>query len=309
VVEQGRASLAALLAMPADGAAFVEGASAGLATLLRVWPLTRGSRVAVAPSEWGPNREAFAAAGHELVELPVDSSGAVDIDALEAWVRADPPALVHLVQAASHRGLVQPVREVVRAAGGVPVWVDAAQALGHLDTATGADAVYATSRKWLAGPRGVGIVAVAERHWHSLRVTRPGLAPAGLAPMRYLDSHDAHIAGRVGLANAVTEFVADGPEAVWARLLEVGRLTRAVLGEVPGWTVDDGAGAITALTPTAGQDVAAVRAGLLAAGILTTVSTAARAPGELAGPTLRVSPHVDADEAALERLARALPPS
>jgi pyridoxal 5-phosphate dependent beta-lyase len=45
---------------------------------------------------------------------------------------------------------------------GVPLWVDAAQALGHVDTARGADAVYATSRKWLTGPRGVGLLAVTE---------------------------------------------------------------------------------------------------------------------------------------------------
>ena len=41
------------------------------------------------------------------------------------------------------------------------MWVDAAQALGHVGTACGADAIYATSRKWLCGPRGIGVTVVA----------------------------------------------------------------------------------------------------------------------------------------------------
>ena len=74
-----------------------------------------------------------------------------------------PPAAVHLTQVTSHRALVQPAAAaaaICRAAG-VPLWVDAAQALGHVDTAWGADAIYGTSRKWLTGPRGVGVLGVA----------------------------------------------------------------------------------------------------------------------------------------------------
>ena len=41
---------------------------------------------------------------------------------------------------------------------GVPLVVDAAQSLGHTDVDLGADVVYGTSRKWLAGPRGVGVL-------------------------------------------------------------------------------------------------------------------------------------------------------
>ena len=42
-------------------------------------------------------------------------------------------------------------RQLCRAAG-VPLVLDAAQSLGHVDTDLGADVVYGTSRKWLAGP-------------------------------------------------------------------------------------------------------------------------------------------------------------
>jgi pyridoxal 5-phosphate dependent beta-lyase len=59
----------------------------------------------------------------------------------------------------------------------VPLWVDAAQALGHVDAACGADRIYATSRKWLTGPRGVGLAGVAERWWDRLQVSVPDTRP------------------------------------------------------------------------------------------------------------------------------------
>ena len=53
---------------------------------------------------------------------------------------ADPPALVHLTGVASHRGIVATGRAsspTCAAASGVPLVVDAAQALGHIDCAVG----------------------------------------------------------------------------------------------------------------------------------------------------------------------------
>jgi len=312
VLEQLRADIGALLDVPAAGIAFVESATAALVALLDTWPLPERARIGVVPAEWGPNLELLARRGYRTVELAADGTGRLDLDALQETLDVDPPAAVHLTQVASHRGLVQPVEQaaVTCRAAGVPLWVDAAQAVGHVDTESGADAMYGTSRKWLTGPRGVGFLAVAERHWESLDVLRMKLAGEGHHPVRYLESHEANVAGRVGLANAVREYLAAGPTAVTARLAEVGRLTRAALSEVPGWQVvdpPDAGSAITALRPLAGQDVAATRARLLADhAILTTAGAVARAPGDMSEPLLRVSPHVDLSAADLERLAGAL---
>ncbi len=312
VLDQLRTDVAELLDVPAAGVAFVESASNALRALLGCWPLRPGERIAVAPAEWGPNIETFEHHGLRVEPLAVDGSGRVDPDALQRSLDIDPPAVVHLTHVTSHRGLVQPVREaaVVCRTAGVPLWVDAAQALGHVDTACDADAVYATSRKWLAGPRGVGLLGVAERNWERLDIVRQALDGPGHAPLRYLESHDAHVAGRVGLATAVREYLAAGVEAVEARLTEVGRLTRELLGELPGWEVVgpvDEPGAITALRPLAGQDVARTRSRLLVEhDILTTAGAPARAPRDMSEPLLRVSPHVDCTPDDLQRLAAAL---
>lgn len=313
VVDDGRAALADLLGMTPSGIAFTESGTASLATLLRAWPLSAGDRVAVAPSEWGPNLAAFADAGLDVVELEVDGDGVVAIDALKRQLHRDPPAAVHLTQVASHRALVQPVAQALAVCreAGVPLWVDAAQALGHVDTSCGADAVYSTSRKWLAGPRGVGILGVAEG-WHErLRIPTAARAlPPALPAVQALESHEANVAGRVGLAVAVQQHVVAGPDGVHRGLAAVGRRTREALADLPGWEVVDAVdapGAITALRATGGEDVPAVAARLLADhDIVTTAGVPARAPREMREPLLRISPHLDLTDDDLDRLRSAL---
>jgi pyridoxal 5-phosphate dependent beta-lyase len=307
--------LGELLGMPSDAVAFVESATAALTALLGAWDFAAdaadGRTVAVAPTEWGPNLSLFAANGFEIKQFPVDVAGRVDPAGLQQMLADTPVSLVHVTQIASHRGLLQPVAEIARICreANTPLWVDAAQALGHVDTATGADAIYATSRKWLTGPRGVGLLAVAQRRWEALRVQPPVWAPES-PPVRSLESHEAHIAGRVGLCAAVAEHIAEGPERIRARLAEVGRLTRKVFADLPGWEVGTtygDPGAITALRPLAGQDIVAVRKELLEKhGILTTACLPLRAPLEMAFPLLRLSPHVDVTEAELQRARAAL---
>ncbi|MEP7022804.1 MAG: aminotransferase class V-fold PLP-dependent enzyme [Actinomycetota bacterium] len=312
VIEAGRAALASLLGVPADGLAFVESATAALQTLLASWPFRVGDTIAVAPSEWGPALEAFAGHGLQVTELATVGDGQIDLEYLERLLRQAPPAIVHLTQVASHRGLVQPVAQaaVLCQAAGVPLWVDAAQALGHVDTALGADAVYSPGRKWLTAPRGVGVLAVAEAWWDRLAVRKPAMDPVDWPTVRFLESHDAHVAGRVGLSTAVRQFLDIGPAQVWRRLREVGQETREALGDLPGWQVAgpaDAPSAITGLRPTAGQDLLAVRRQLLSEhGIVTTVARMARAPREMTQNLLRISPHVDCSAADLKLLRAAL---
>jgi hercynylcysteine S-oxide lyase len=316
MLEEGRAALGGLLGVGPGGIAFVESGTAALAALLAAWPLETGDTVAVVPSEWGPNLNAFGNRGLSIAELATHGNGEVDLDALRRFVIATPPAFVHLTQVASHRALVQPVAEAAAIChdAGVPLWVDAAQALGHADTACGADALYATSRKWLTGPRGVGLLAVTAAWWDRLRIGAPALElagrPEGSSPVWLLETREAHVAGRIGLCVAVRQHLDAGAAQVRRRLAEVGRQTREALAEVPGWEVVGNPAvpsAITGLRPTAGQDVTAVRARLLAEyKIVTTAGHPARAPREMTGPLLRVSPHVDCTPEDLAMLCGAL---
>jgi pyridoxal 5-phosphate dependent beta-lyase len=197
---------------------------------------------------------------------------------------------------------------------GLPLVVDAAQALGQVDCAAGADATYSSSRKWIAGPRGVGMLAVRRELMESLhpRLAAPEWACASGSPTvaQQLEFGEANVAARVGFSLALGEHLAYGPAAVYARLAELGGLCRTVLADVAGWAVVEEAeepSAITTLAPTDGADPQAVRDWLLAERrILTTFVGVPRAPLELAGPLLRISPHLDTTAEDLETFAEAL---
>ena len=104
--------------------------------------------------------------GAELELLPVDTDGRLLLEALEVAVARDPGsvALVSVMAANNEVGTRQPVHEVVATAHshGVPVHVDAVQAVGHLEVDLaewGADAVALTAHK-LGGPYGVGALVL-----------------------------------------------------------------------------------------------------------------------------------------------------
>jgi pyridoxal 5-phosphate dependent beta-lyase len=310
LLQQGRSVLGGLVGMAAADVAFVESAQAALLALLSGWRLPPGTRVACLPGEYAPTIAQLRAIGLRPEPLPVDGIGRADVDGIARLLAIDPPAVVHLTQIASHRGLLQPAAEVARLCreAGVPVVVDAAQSLGHADVDLGADAVYGTSRKWLAGPRGVGFLCV--RPWLAAQLTPVLPEPEGVPPMRAFESGEAHVAGRVGLIVAVGEHLAAGPDRARERLAALGSATRQLLDGEGGWRVIepvDEPTATTTLIPPDGVDVVDVRTRLLNDhGIVVSAIGPERAPGEMTGPVLRVSPHLDASIDDLEALAAAL---
>jgi pyridoxal 5-phosphate dependent beta-lyase len=296
--------------MAAADLAFVESARAALTALLIGWRLPAGSRVACLPGEYAPNIALLGAFGLRPEPLPVDEIGRADVEGVARLLRTDPPRFVHLDHVPSHRGIRQPAAEIAALCreAGVPLVLDAAQSLGHVDTDVGADVVYGTSRKWLAGPRGVGVLAARPAIAAQLTPVLAGAVDD--PPMRAFESGEGHVAGRIGLIMAVGDHLAAGPDRVRERLAAVGRATRALLDGVAGWTVVEPADeptATTTLRPPDGVDVVAPRTRLLAEhGIVLTALGPERAPGEMTGPALRVSPHVDVTLEDLEALAGAL---
>jgi pyridoxal 5-phosphate dependent beta-lyase len=310
LLQQGRSVLGGLVGMAAADVAFVESAQAALVALLTGWRLSPGSRVACLPGEYAPNVAQLRTYGLRPEPLPVDGIGRADVDAVARLLADDPPRFVHLTHIGSHRGLLQPAGEIAALCreAGVPLVLDAAQSLGHTDVDLGADVVYSTSRKWLAGPRGVGVLCVRPALAAQLTPVLP--EPEGEPPMRAFESGEAHVAGRVGLVVAVGDHLAAGPDRVRARLAALGRATRELLDDVGGWKVVepvDEPTATTTLRPPEGVDVIDTRRRLLVDhGIVASAIGAERAPGELTGPVLRISPHVDASVEDLEALAAAL---
>jgi pyridoxal 5-phosphate dependent beta-lyase len=297
LLDAGRAAVGALTGMTAADVVFTTGSGHALDVLLAGWSGDR--TLACLPGEYGPNLAIMAAHGFEVRYLPVDATGRLIVEAASRSLTEQPPALVHLTALGSHRGISQPLGDFAAACRelGLPLVVDAAQALGHVDCEVGPDAIYSSSRKWLAGPRGVGVLAV-----------RPGLLPPeGVAGLAH---YEANIAARVAFSVAVGEHLSAGPEIIRASLAEVGRTTREALGQVPGWRVVepvDEPTALTTLESVDGLDPHRVRSWLIAErGVVTTAIGIERAPLELTVPALRISPHVDVTDEDLVVLTESL---
>lgn len=101
-------------------------------------------------------------AGAEIVLLPVDTDGVLDVDALRAELDAhgEQVALISVMWANNEVGALQPLAEVVSLARrhGVPVHADAVQAVGQVPVdfaASGLDALTVSGHK-IGGPGGVG---------------------------------------------------------------------------------------------------------------------------------------------------------
>jgi pyridoxal 5-phosphate dependent beta-lyase len=311
VLHAGRAAIGAMTGLRGEDVVFTTGANDALDALLSSW--TGERTVACLPGEYGPNLAIMAANGFGVRTLPADGDGRLDVDAAAQELAAAPPALVHLTALASHRGVAQPMAALADVCRdlGLPLVVDAAQAMGHLDCAVGPAAIYSSSRKWMAGPRGVGFMAVSPDLAKRLR---PRLPPPEwnlpLSVMECLEHGEANVAARVGYSIALGEHLAEGPQSMRARLAEVGRLTREALSDVRGWRVVeplDEPTAITTVEPVDGADPQKVRAWLIAErAIVTTYAEVQRAPFEITTPVLRASPHVDGAPDELERFAEAL---
>jgi pyridoxal 5-phosphate dependent beta-lyase len=311
VLDAGRAAVGALTGLGADDVVYTTGSNDALDKLLSSWPSERTA--ACLPGEYGPNLAIMAANRFDVRALPTDGDGRLDVDAAAGQLAAAPPAIVHLTPLASHRGVAQPtaaLADVCRDLG-LPLVVDAAQAMGHLDCAVGAAAIYSSSRKWIAGPRGVGFLAIRPDLAKRLR---PRLPPPEwdlpLSVLQRLEHGESNVAAHVGYSVALGEHLAAGPQLVRGRLAEVGRLTREALADVKGWRVIeplDEPTAITTLAPLDGTDPQKVRAWLIAErGIVTTYAEVQRAPFEMSTPVLRASPHVDGTLEELAQFAAAL---
>lgn len=267
--ERARESVADLIGAPATQVAFTSGATEANNLALRgLWEASRDSepertQVVVGATEHPAVLEVadwLAKAGAEIVTVPVDRSGLIDLNSLFAAVSGR-TLLVSIMAANNETGVLAPIGAVVEAAHAVGAYVhtDATQVVGRLPfsfTESDLDLLSLSGHK-MHGPKGVGAL-VASR--------RAPLAPQiiGGGHERGLRSGSLNTPGIVGLGVAA-EFADVSTKAVSAAELLRDRLVEGLSATVVGLTVN-GADAPrlpnTANLRFAGADAEAVMANM-----------------------------------------------
>jgi selenocysteine lyase/cysteine desulfurase len=219
-------------------------------------PLRPGEQILTGHAEYGSNVLAYwqaaRRAGAEVVVVPNDEHGQLDVAALER-LAGDRTRLIGVSHVPTSGGLVQPAAEIGRIARGCGALylLDATQSAGQfpVDVHTiGCDMLTGTGRKFLRGPRGTGFLWVRTAALEKLDpfVTEIGSATwdghQGFtwAPgARRFATWEHSYVNVLGLGAAVRQAVDLGLEAIGQRAAALGARLRGQLAELPGVTVHD----------------------------------------------------------------------
>ncbi|MGW0006283.1 aminotransferase class V-fold PLP-dependent enzyme [Nocardia grenadensis] len=249
-------AIATLLNTTPDTIALSDSATRGWTDFFYAVPLHSGDRILLSGADYASNAIAALqrarATGARVEQIPSDEMGRIDLDALAAMMD-DRVRLVSLLHVPTNGGLVNPVAAAARIAreAGALVLLDACQSAGQLplDVAElGVDALSATGRKWLRGPRGTGFLYLRPELAAALEPGRLDLHSARwTGPREYEMAPDASrfefwehdVAARLGLGAAVRYLLELGPETVYSAIAERAEYLRGALGDLPAVTVRD----------------------------------------------------------------------
>ncbi len=215
-----------------------------------------GDKILTVESEYATNYITYLQVkrdyGLKIVVAPSDETGSVDVAALESLID-DQVKLISMTHIPTNGGLVNPAAAVGRVAkkAGVLFLLDACQSAGQvpLDVAEiGCDALSATGRKYLRGPRGTGFLYIREDLANSLEPPFLDLHSARWtgtesyeirAGAKRFENWEFYVAGVIGLGVAVDYAMGFGMDAIHARLSGLAEQLRDRLRAIPGVRVID----------------------------------------------------------------------
>lgn len=306
-------SLARLIGAKPQEIALAQNATRAWGMVFYGLKLQPGDRILTCRAEYASNFISYLqrarTCGAEVLVIDNDSHGALCLDSL-ADLLDDRVKLVAINHVPSHNGLVQPAQEVGRLLADHPAFylLDACQSVGQMPIDVGelkCDALSATSRKFLRGPRGLGFLYVKESRiptleppmldLHAATWTHPGDYTIRMDARRF-ETYETFVAGRLGLKAAADYAIQAGLESSWRRVRDLAERTRQGLRALGAQVHDLGQvqGAIVTFT-LPGWEVDPLTESLRAERINVWTSTAnsARLDMEARGlsKVVRVSPH------------------
>ncbi len=218
-------------------------------------PHRDGDRLLTTTSEYGSNWAAYLHLkqrfGVDIVVVPDTEDGDIDVDSLASLIDTR-TTLITLNHVPTNGSVVNPAAAVGRVArdAGVPFLLDACQSVGQLPIDVeqiGCDFLTTTSRKFIRGPRGIGLVYVRAASLdkldpvvvdnHSTFVTDTTITLRDDA--RRFETWEKSWANVLGFGAACRYALDTGVDAIWERIRHLGDLVRTGLVEIPGVTSFD----------------------------------------------------------------------
>ena len=218
--------------------------------------LSPGDRVLTSKSEYVSNMIAYLQiadrTGVQIDVVPDDNSGQMDVRALESMIN-NRVRLISVTHVPTHNGLVSPINEIGQIASdySIPYIVDACQSAGQMPldvVQIGCDALSATGRKFLRGPRGTGFLYVREQMLDKFppstldlhAATWTGSQTYELQPgARRYEMFESNIAARLGLGAAADYAMSWGLSEIYSRIRFLADRLREQLGSINGVTLRD----------------------------------------------------------------------
>jgi cysteine desulfurase / selenocysteine lyase len=255
-IERFYGATAALIGGAPEEIAFVSSATRAWDMAFYSFRFERGDRILTSVADYISNYLAFIQTaertGVEVLTVPNDEHGQLSVDGLREAVD-ERVKLIAVTHVPTNGGLVNPIAEVgaIAREAEIPYLVDACQAAGQLPLdveAIGCDALSATGRKFLRGPRGTGFLYVRSELLERLDPPLIDMRAADwVAPDRYelrrdgrrFEEWEQDYSGKVGLGRAIDYALEWGVEAIWERVRDLGARLRAQLAELDGVTVRD----------------------------------------------------------------------
>jgi selenocysteine lyase/cysteine desulfurase len=292
-VEHTYDAIARLINASPDEIATVENATRAWDMAFYAFEFAPGDRILTGRAEYASNwialKQVSDRTGAEVVVVPDDEHGQLDVGALESLLD-DRVKLVSLVHVGTQGGLVNPAADVGRVtrAAGVPLLLDACQSVGQMPVdveAIGCDILSATGRKFLRGPRGTGFLYVRRELLQQLEPPFLDMHAAsweadGTYRMRddarRFENWETYVAGKIALGVAADYALEIGLDAIWQRNLDLSSRLRQALDDLPGVrTVDKGEtkGAIVTFQ-VEGRDVRELQRALAAERVNVSVASA-----------------------------------
>lgn len=249
-------SVAKLIGAKPTEIALVENATVAWCQAFYSFPLQAGDRVLTSEVEYGANYVAMLQRakrdGIVIDVVPSDESGALDLDALRSMID-DRVKLISLTWIPTNGGLVNPAAGVGEIAEehGIFYLLDACQAVGQMTVDVGSlkcDALSATGRKFLRGPRGTGFLYMkTDRVLETEPVVIDHYSADWVEPDRYVLRPDAGrfenwenaYALRAGLGVAVDYAMSIGMEVIQERSWALAARLREGIDGLDGGTVLD----------------------------------------------------------------------